>query len=181
MLFSEFLFLPFFTVVFAVHWLLRGNVARKRWLLVASYVFYGAWDPRFLLLIFASTLVDYVAGARIAASDDRGVRRRWLVASLGANLGILGFFKYWNFFAVSAGAVLGALGLDVAPRTLHIVLPVGISFFTFQSMSYTIDIHRRRIGPERSFADFALFVSFFPQLVAGPIVRASELLPQLAV
>jgi alginate O-acetyltransferase complex protein AlgI len=163
-----------------VHWLLRGNSARKRWLLLASYVFYGAWDPRFLLLILASTLVDYVAGARIAASDERTVRRRWLVASLVANLGILGFFKYWNFFVVSGGALLRALGLDVEPRTLAIVLPVGISFFTFQSMSYTIDIHRRRIEPTRGFADFALFVSFFPQLVAGPIVRARELLPQLA-
>jgi alginate O-acetyltransferase complex protein AlgI len=181
MLFSEFLFLPFFTVVFTVHWLLRGNTARKRWLLLASYVFYGAWDARFLLLILASTLVDYVAGGRIVASGERSVRRRWLVASLVANLGILGFFKYWNFFVVSGGALLGALGLDVAPRTLEIVLPVGISFFTFQSMSYTIDLYRRRIEPARGFADFALFVSFFPQLVAGPIVRARELLPQLDV
>jgi len=179
MLFSEFRYLPFFLLVFAVHWLLRGNRARKRWLLLASYVFYAAWDPRFCLLIAASTAVDYIAGARIAALEGARERRRWLVASLVSNLGILGFFKYWNFFVASGGGLLSALGLAVEPRTLEIVLPVGISFFTFQSMSYTIDIHRRQIEPTRSFADFALFVSFFPQLVAGPIVRARELLPQL--
>lgn len=180
MLFSELVFFVFFAVVLALHWSVSSPTARKRILLGASYVFYAAWDPRFCGLILASTLVDFFAGARIAGSGSPAARRRWLTASLVANLGILGFFKYWNFFVVSTGSALAALGLPAEIRTLEIILPVGISFFTFQSMSYTIDVFRRRMDPAESFVDFALFVSFFPQLVAGPIVRASEFIPQLA-
>ncbi len=179
MLFTEFRFLPFFLLAFVVAWALRGDRSRKTWLLACSYGFYAGWDWRFLGLIVLSTLVDSVAGLRIHASDDAGTRRRWLFTSLGANLGILGFFKYFHFFHDSASAFSEWLGFSVSPSTLHIVLPVGISFFTFQTMSYSIDIYRRRLAPAKSLLDLALFVGFFPQLVAGPIVRARDFLPQL--
>ena len=179
MIFTEPLFFGFFLLVFAMHWGLTSLHARKLWLLVSSYVFYGAWDAQFLLLIFASTLVDYIVGRVLANERPALGRRFWLVISLIANLGILGFFKYFDFFVVSGASLLGALGFDVEPRTLNWILPVGISFFTFQSMSYTIDVYRGNLKPIKSFSDFALFVSFFPQLVAGPIVRAVDFLPQL--
>lgn len=182
MIFSEFRFLVFFAVVMAVHWVLRANFARKFWLLAASYWFYGVWDWRFLFLIFASTVIDYFAAHRLKrarVADDQKAARRWLIVSLVANLGILGFFKYYNFFAESAASMLHWFGLPVGDVTLGIVLPVGISFFTFQTMSYSIDVYRGKLEPVRNFFDFALFVSFFPQLVAGPIVRAIDFLPQL--
>jgi D-alanyl-lipoteichoic acid acyltransferase DltB (MBOAT superfamily) len=179
MLFTEARFLVFFLVAFAVHWALRSNRLRKLWLLVGSYVFYGAWDERFLTLILFSTVVDYVAGARIGASESPRTRRLWLTVSLVANLGVLGFFKYYNFFARSAVDLLELLGFQANPATLDIILPLGISFYTFQTMSYTIDVYRRRLEPVKGFFDFAVFVSFFPQLVAGPIVRAVQFLPQL--
>ncbi len=180
MLFTQPIFLGFFVVVFAVAWLVRHNTGRKLWLLAASYVFYAGWDWRFLSLIAISTLVDYLAGLAVERTEEAGRRRAWLILSLAANLGILGFFKYYNFFIDSAAALLRPLGLEAGDRALEIVLPVGISFFTFQSLSYTFDIYRRRLKPIRSFLDFALFVAFFPQLVAGPIVRAAHFLPQLA-
>ncbi len=179
MLFTQPIFLVFFVAVFAVSWLERSNTRRKLWLLIASYTFYAGWDWRFLSLIAISTVVDFVAGWALAVTGAPGKRRAWLIASLAANLGILGFFKYFNFFIDSAAAVLHPLGLETGDRALEIVLPVGISFFTFQSMSYTIDIYRRRLEPTRNLLDFALFVAFFPQLVAGPIVRAAHFLPQL--
>ncbi|MDP6931842.1 MAG: MBOAT family O-acyltransferase, partial [Myxococcota bacterium] len=152
-------------------------------LLVMSYVFYGFWDPRLCSLIFVSTVVDFVCGGRIAAlpDDDRG-RRTWLGVSLATNLGILGFFKYYDFFVRELVWGLGSVGLQVDPDRylLHLVLPVGISFYTFQTMAYTIDIYRRQIEPSRSFWRFALYVSFFPQLVAGPVERAPHLLPQFS-
>ena len=180
MLFTEPRFFLFFAVVFALAWTARRNRRRKAILLAASYLFYAAWDPRFLSLIVASTLVDHWAAKRIAASEETAPRRRWLALSLSVNLGILGFFKYFDFFVESASAFLTALGAPEADRALGIILPVGISFFTFQTLSYTIDVYRGRIQPNRSLADFALFVGFFPQLVAGPIVRAADFLPQLA-
>jgi alginate O-acetyltransferase complex protein AlgI len=182
MLFFESRFFVFFAVVFAVHWALRRNGVRKVWLLAASWFFYASWDWRFLGLIVVSTAIDFVAASRIVASDQESARRRWLVASLAANLGILGFFKYFDFFVQSGAGVLRLLGLTVEAHTLSLILPVGISFFTFQSMSYTIDVYRGRLEPRLGgvgFIDFALFVAFFPQLVAGPIVRASAFLPQL--
>lgn len=179
MIFTEPRFLVFFALVFGVYWTLRGNAPRKLVLLAASYLFYAAWDWRFLSLILISTAVDYTAGLAIAGAADQRVRRRWLLASLVSNLGILGFFKYFNFFLESGSELLRWLGLGVEHRHLAIILPVGISFYTFQTLSYTIDIYRRELEPTRSVLDLALFVAFFPQLVAGPIVRASAFLPQL--
>jgi alginate O-acetyltransferase complex protein AlgI len=176
MLFTESRFFPFFLAVFCVHWLLRSNTQRKVWLLGASYVFYGAWDWRFLGILMTSTLVDYTVGLRIARSPRP---RAWLLGSLTMNLGVLGFFKYFNFFIGSAVDFLHWLGFQAHASTLHIVLPVGVSFYTFQSMSYTIDVYRKKLEPTRSLLDLATFVAFFPQLVAGPIVRAQIFLPQM--
>ncbi len=181
MLFTQPSFLVFFVVVFAIHWVLRGNEPRKYLLLAASYVFYGAWDWRFLALILASTVIDFAAGLVLSAPSPRGGRRLWLAISLVGNLGILGFFKYYNFFVTSAQSALALVGIDAPEMSLHIILPVGISFFTFQSMSYTLDIYRGHLTAIRNFVDFSLYVAFFPQLVAGPIVRAREFLPQLEV
>lgn len=178
-LFSEPIFFLFFAIVFSGYWLLRSNTARKQWLFVASYVFYGAWDWRFLFLIFGSTSVDYVVGLLLPRYHKRSIRRTLLITSLVVNLGALGFFKYYNFFVSSGTGLLSWLGIETSDATLSIVLPVGISFFTFQSMSYTIDIYRGKLAPIKVFDDFALYVAFFPQLVAGPIVRATEFLPQL--
>jgi len=179
MLFTELRFLVFFLLVFAVHWALRSHTARKLWLLGASYAFYAGWDWRFLSLILASTVIDYFIGRRLKSTEGVGARRGLLWMSLGANLGILAFFKYFNFFVASGVGFLGFLGIDVSASTLEIVLPVGISFYTFQTLSYTIDVHRRNLEPIDRPLDFALFVAFFPQLVAGPIVRATQFLPQL--
>jgi len=179
MLFTEGRFFLFFLAVFAVHWGLRGARSRKLWLLAASYAFYAGWDARFLFLILASTLVDYGCGRAMGRHPERRARRPWLVVSLISNLGLLGFFKYFDFFVESAAAFSGWLGIPVSVSSLGILLPVGISFFTFQTMSYSIDVYRGRLAPRRDPVDFALFVAFFPQLVAGPIVRAVEFLPQL--
>ena len=179
MIFTEFRFLAFFVLVFAVHWGLRSARGRKFWLLGMSYAFYAAWDWRFLSLIWISTLVDFVAGQRIADADSVRARRNWLRLSLGANLGILGFFKYYHFFLDSTAALLQTFGFDPHLPTLEIILPVGVSFFTFQTMSYSLDIYYRRLQPTRDLLDLSLFVGFFPQLVAGPIVRAADFLPQL--
>ncbi len=179
MLFVEFRFLAFFVVVYAVYWRLRTNGPRKGWLLACSYFFYGCWDWRFLFLIAFSTTVDFFVGRALAAETDAARRRRWLLLSLGVNLGLLGTFKYCNFFLDSAQRLLTALGLHPHLSTLAVVLPVGISFFTFQSLSYTIDVYRRHLRAVGNFFDLALAVSFFPQLVAGPITRAADFLPQL--
>ena len=179
MIFTEFRFLGFFLLVFSVHWLLRGPRVRKSWLLLSSYAFYAAWDWRFLGLILASTLIDFVTGLRIAGSQEERTRKRWLRLSLLANLGILGFFKYCDFFLSSTAGLLQSLGFEANLPVLALILPVGISFFTFQTMSYSLDIYYRRLEPTRSLLDLSLFVGFFPQLVAGPIVRAKDFLPQL--
>lgn len=174
MLFHSFSFLYFFLTTLLLHELLPAQ-AKRYVLVVASLVFYGAWNPKYLLLLLASTIIDYWAAAAIARSDDPFRRRLLLVISLSCNLGLLGLFKYYNFFAFSL-AELFSLRLP-----LHqLLLPVGISFYTFQTMSYTIDVYRRELAPAKDFTDFLLFVSFFPQLVAGPIVRAHDFLPQLA-
>ncbi len=165
-------------VVFAVYWQVR-----HRWqnvlLLAASYLFYGAWDWRFLSLLMISTAIDYAVGLKIKATEEERARRGWLAASMTANLVILGFFKYFGFFVESGAALFSRLGFDVGEPVLSIVLPVGISFYTFQSMSYAIDVYRRELEPTRNLLDYATFVAFFPQLVAGPIERASRLLPQI--
>ncbi|MBU1113243.1 MAG: MBOAT family protein [Candidatus Omnitrophica bacterium] len=148
-------------------------------LLVASYVFYGAWDWRFLSLIWISTILDYICGIKIYESIDFKKRRLFLFLSILGNLSILGFFKYFNFFAANIQKLLGLFGVSVNPNFLNVILPVGISFYTFQTMSYTLDIYRKQMKPTRKLLDFALFVAFFPQLIAGPIERAKNLLPQV--
>ena len=164
----------------------RSVKARNSLLLVASYYFYGSWDYRFLSLIVISTLVDFTCGLLLdvkAVSEqpiERTRRDKWIVcASVTTNLCILGFFKYFDFFASGASDLLNAFGMSAHPATLKIILPVGISFYTFQTMSYTIDLYRRRVTTERNLLTFAVYVSFFPQLVAGPIERAARFLPQI--
>jgi alginate O-acetyltransferase complex protein AlgI len=178
MLFVEYRFALFFAIVFCVHWGLRRHDHQKRWLLLCSYAFYAAWDWRFLALIWISTGVDFVVGLRLGESHGPS-RRHWLWLSLAANLGLLGVFKYFDFFSASAAELTAWLGLPMNAVTLDIVLPVGISFYTFQTLSYSIDIYRGQLRPTRRLLDLALYVGFFPQLVAGPIVRAASFLPQL--
>jgi alginate O-acetyltransferase complex protein AlgI len=178
-LFTEPVFFVFFAAVFAIAWLEGDHRRRKLWLLGASYLFYAGWDWRFLALIAVSTLIDFAAGLALHRSFRPAGRRALLLASVVGNIGLLGVFKYYGFFVESAIGLLAVLGLEPAARVPAIVLPVGISFYTFQTLSYTVDVYRRKLEPVRSFTDFALFVSFFPQLVAGPIVRAADFLPQL--
>lgn len=179
MLFNSLDFAVFFAVVFATY-LALPHRGQNLLLLVASYFFYGCWDYRFLSLIALSTTVDFFVAQRIAATDDPRKRKRLLFISCATGLGILGFFKYFNFFVESAEGLLRQFGFEPGAWRLNIVLPVGISFYTFQSMSYTIDVYHRRMEPTRNFIDYALFVSLFTQLVAGPIERASHLLGQVA-
>ena len=179
MSFVEFRFVWFFLLVFLGYWGMRDNFTRKVWLLFWSYVFYAAWNWKFCFLLLGSTTIDYVVGRILADTDNQRLRRTCIVTSICVNLGVLGFFKYFNFFVSSAAELLGWLGLHPHVTTLKIILPVGISFYTFQSMSYTIDVYRRRAPAVRSFLDLALFVSFFTHLVAGPIMPAIAFLPQL--
>ena len=184
MLFNSFAFAIFLPTVLILYWLLPFRL-QNMMLLVASYFFYGYWDWRFLSLIAISTIVDYIAGLKIqehrdsSAEGSQKMMKRWLVISMCTNLGILGFFKYFNFFIDSFSGLLTGIGINPDPFYLNIILPVGISFYTFQTMSYTIDIYRGEMQPTRRLFDFALYVSFFPQLVAGPIERAKVLLPQV--
>ncbi|MBN2561225.1 MAG: MBOAT family protein [Phycisphaerae bacterium] len=159
--------------------LVRTHMLQMVMLLLASYIFYMSWNPAFILLIIYSTLNDYIAGLGIGRSRTHRARVAWLIMSLVTNLGILAVFKYCGFFTESVNQLLQWLGVDAALPVIALTLPVGISFFTFQSMSYTIDVFRGQIQPERSFVRFALYVAFFPQLVAGPILRSTEFLPQL--
>ncbi|PRP94789.1 MBOAT family O-acyltransferase [Enhygromyxa salina] len=178
MLFHSATFAVFFAVTWALYWALR-NHARARLILLtlASWGFYSAWDWRFTGLLLLSTGVDYLCGRQLARSE--GSRRRWLWLSLVVNLGVLATFKYLDFFAASTAAVLQSVGLEADWVSLHIVLPVGISFYTFQTLGYTIDVYRGRTQATDDPWQFAAYVAFFPQLVAGPIERASSLLPQL--
>jgi D-alanyl-lipoteichoic acid acyltransferase DltB (MBOAT superfamily) len=178
MFFNSLAFAIFLPAVVGLYWVLPKR-ARVPLLLVASYIFYGWWDVRFLGLIILSTVVDWFVAKRLGVMPDGSRRRWWLLVSLAGNLGMLAFFKYWNFFVDSAATLLSGLGLEPNLPTLRIILPVGISFYTFQTLSYVIDVYRRDLEPESSLIQFALFVSFFPQLVAGPIERAKHLLPQL--
>ena len=178
MLFHTFTFWTFFAVVAALYSMLRHR-GQNILLLVAGYVFYGWWDWRFLILIALSTVVDYTVGLKIGASEDVRARKRWLIISLVFNLTLLGVFKYLVFFAAQAGSLAKLFGYSGPWWVPHIILPVGISFYTFQSLAYTIDIYRRKIQPERSLLDYATYVSFFPQLLAGPIERPAHLLGQV--
>ncbi|QDU68006.1 MBOAT family O-acyltransferase [Engelhardtia mirabilis] len=181
MLFNSLHFLWFFALVWGVYWALgRRPRLQNLLLLAASNFFYGYWDWRFLGLIWASTLIDFACGLAFERPGMTGTRRRAVLGiSLASNLGLLGFFKYFDFFAASAAELLASLGLGAHEWTLGVILPVGISFYTFQTLSYTIDRYRGTIPAERSLVDFATYVAFFPQLVAGPIVRAAEFLPQV--
>ncbi|MHC4841329.1 MAG: MBOAT family O-acyltransferase [Planctomycetota bacterium] len=178
MLFTSPVFLLFFLIVFLLCRTRMPWGVRKAILLIASYAFYAAWNPPFVLLIWLSTAVDWLVAARMARTEGRK-RKFLLVISLVVNLGLLATFKYAGFFADNFVVIASWLGHDVTLMQWSIVLPVGISFYTFQTLSYTIDVYRKKIDPEPNPLDFALFVTFFPQLVAGPIVRASEFLPQL--
>lgn len=182
MLFNSLEFGLFLPLVFCLYWLAAGeNTKRQNWiLLLASYFFYGWWDWRFLSLIAISSIVDYFVGLHLARQEEPIARKQLLWVSICVNLGFLGFFKYYNFFADSFADAFSFLGHSFSPASLSIVLPVGISFYTFQTMSYTIDIYRRKLEPTEDMLAFFAFVSFFPQLVAGPIERASHLLPQFA-
>ena len=179
MLFNTPVFLIFLAIVFPIAFLIKGR-SKKSFLLVCSYLFYGYWDWRFCSLLLLSTLIDFSIGRRIGRSEEPGTRKRLLAISLCTNLGILGFFKYFNFFVGSFEQAFAGFGTNLDFVHLNVILPIGISFYTFQTLSYTIDVYRRRMEPTDSLLDFALFVSFFPQLVAGPIERARELLPQIA-
>src|SRR5438552_9764713 len=179
MLFNSLTFVVFFAVVVSVYWSMRSWNARKYFLVVASYVFYGAWNPPFAALLFSTTAMDFWLGRRIATAKGRRSRRVWLVGSVCMNLSMLGFFKYGNFLLQNFQWLLAHIGIIYQPPHLDILLPVGISFYTFHSLSYTLDIYRGVLKPTKSLRDFVLAVSFFPQLVAGPIVRAGDFLPQL--
>lgn len=180
MLFNSYTFLAFFVVVYACYLATQRHVrAQNVLLLIASYLFYGAWDYRFLGLILLSTAVDYIAARQIDASESTPAQRRWLAVSVGVNLGVLATFKYLDFAVESFCELAALFGLELSPRTAGIVLPVGISFYTFQTLGYTIDVYRRRVAACSDPLAFALYVAFFPQLVAGPIERASHLLPQV--
>lgn len=178
MLFNSWIFAAFLLLVLPVYYglPLRGQ---NIFLLAASYVFYGWWDWRFLFLLFASTVLDYTVAIFLERSTNPRARRALIGCSLAGNLGMLGFFKYYDFFVASAKDALSALGIPFTPALLEAVLPVGISFYSFQTLSYALDVYRGEQRACRSFVDFALFVTYFPQLVAGPIERATRLLPQI--
>ena len=181
MLFNSIEFLLFLPSVFFLYWLVLNKNIRLQnsLLLVSSYVFYGWWDWRFLFLILLSSILDFFVGLRIHEALNQIHRKRYLFLSIFFNLSLLGFFKYFNFFIDSWINLLNSLGYNKSMWTLNVILPVGISFYTFQTMSYSLDIYFKKLKPTKDFITFASFVSFFPQLVAGPIERASNLLPQI--
>jgi alginate O-acetyltransferase complex protein AlgI len=180
MLFNSLTFVVFFAVVLGLHSLPLPWRAKKLNLLIASYLFYAAWNPPFVLLLWLSTLVDWFVARALHREQRQTWRRGLLMLSIAVNLGILGYFKYGDFLLENWQLLMTAVGIDFRPPPWSIVLPVGISFYTFQTMAYSLDIYLRRAEPSRSFTDFALFVTFFPQLVAGPIVRPTQLIPQFA-
>lgn len=178
MIFNSLTFVVFFLVVLGIYRALRQWPHQKLWLLLASYVFYGAWSPPFVLLLAGTTLVDWLIARRISLSKFPARRKALLLLSILSNIGVLSYFKYGNFLLENFQGLLALMGINYSPPTASIILPVGISFYTFQSMSYTLDVYRRKLDSHWSLIDFALYVSFFPQLVAGPIVRAEQFLPQ---
>ncbi len=179
MLFNSISFLFFFLIVYSLY-LILNRKGQNILLLIASYIFYGAWDWRFLGLLIFSTVIDYHLANFIHRAHTRARRRFFLILSLTFSLGILGFFKYFNFISENISFLFHAAGREASIPLLRVILPLGISFYTFQTMSYIIDVYRKEISPAKSFLDFALFISFFPQLVAGPIERAAHLLPEIA-
>ncbi|WP_456460885.1 MBOAT family O-acyltransferase [Reichenbachiella sp.] len=180
MLFNSIDFATFLPIAFGLYWTIcKCNLRlQNAFLLIVSYVFYGWWDWRFLSLIVISSAIDYMVGLRLSKAEHPGQRKMLLWVSILVNLGFLGFFKYFNFFAENFASAFSVLGVPFVADRLNIILPVGISFYTFQTLSYTIDVYKRKIEPTQDIIAFFAFVSFFPQLVAGPIERASNLLPQ---
>lgn len=181
MLFNSFSFLIFLPIVFVLYWFVFHKKFQYQniLLLFASFYFYACWDWRFMFLLLFSILLDYVSGIKIQNSSGKHEAKIWLTLSIVINLGFLGFFKYYNFFIESFAELLNGFGLNVNVWLLNIVLPVGISFYTFHGLSYVIDVYKKRISSEKNFVDYAVFVSYFPLLVAGPIERATHLLPQI--
>ena len=181
MLFNSLNFAIFLPIVFLLYWFAtKENLKFQNiLLLVSSYFFYACWDWRFLFLLIFSTLLDYFTGIKMSDAKNQNLKKFWFWLSISVNLGFLGVFKYYNFFAESFASALDNIGLHVNPWTLKVILPVGISFYTFHGLSYVIDIYKDRIKAEKNFIDYSVFVSFFPLLVAGPIERATHLLPQI--
>ena len=180
MLFNSLDFAVFLPIIFILYWFVTNHNLRLQnaLIVVASYVFYGWWDWRFLSLIIFSTLVDYSIGRRLKNEENQKIRKTLLWTSIIVNLGFLGVFKYYNFFLDNFIAAFSFFGQDIQPNSLNIILPVGISFYTFQTLSYTIDVYKKKLEPTEDLVAFSAFVCFFPQLVAGPIERAANLLPQ---
>ena len=178
MVFNSLTFAAFFACVLVLHRLPFSWTAKKINLLIASYLFYAAWNPPFVILLWVSTVVDWWAAKALVSAQRPAARRGWMLLSVVANLGMLGFFKYGRFLLDNFTALMSMLGVVYQPPHYAIVLPVGISFYTFATMSYTLDVYLRRALPARRFLDYALFVTFFPHLVAGPIMRPTELVPQ---
>ena len=181
MLFNSLNFFIFLILVFFLYWFVTNKSLKLQnlLLLVSSYYFYACWDWRFLFLLAFSTGLDFYTGLKIAQGQGKAQKKMWLWISIGINLGFLGFFKYYNFFITSFADAVAQLGMHIDPFTLSVILPVGISFYTFHGLSYVIDIYYDRIQPETNFVEYSVFVSFFPLLVAGPIERATHLLPQV--
>lgn len=181
MLFNSINFALFLPIVFSLYWFLSNKSVKFQniLLLVASYFFYACWDWRFLFLLIFSTLLDYFTGIKMYDAQNKIIKKFWFWLSISVNLGFLGVFKYYNFFAQSFADAIANLGLHINAWTLKVILPVGISFYTFHGLSYVIDIYKDRIKAEKNFIDYSVFVSFFPLLVAGPIERATHLLPQI--
>jgi len=180
MLFNSIDFTIFLPVVFILYWFVTSNNLKLQnfLIVIASYLFYGWWDWRFLSLILFSTIVDYTIGLKLKKEENQFKRKALLWTSILVNLGFLGFFKYYNFFLENFITAFSFFGTEIKANSLNIILPVGISFYTFQTLSYTIDVYKRKLEPTKDFIAFSAFVSFFPQLVAGPIERATHLLPQ---
>lgn len=183
MFFNSLHFALFLPIVFVLYWFIcnKSKTTQNFLLILASYYFYSCWDYRFLFLLIFSTLLDYFSALQIEKNEDLKTRKMWLWLCISINLGFLGIFKYYNFFANSLSDGLHNFGINSSPFLLKIILPVGISFYTFHGLSYIIDIYYKRIKAEKNFVDYSLFVSYFPLLVAGPIERATHLLPQIKI
>ena len=180
MFFNSIDFAIFLPIIFILYWFVTNKNLKSQNLLIviSSYIFYGWWDWRFLSLILFSTIIDYLIGVRLSNQENQNKRKLLLWTSILVNLGFLGFFKYYNFFLDNFITAFSFFGTEINANSLNIILPVGISFYTFQTLSYTIDVYKQQLEPTKDFIAFSAFVSFFPQLVAGPIERATNLLPQ---
>ena len=177
LLFDTPVYFFFLTLVVLIYWRLAWR-QQNLFLVAVSYLFYGWWDWRFLGLIWISTIVDYYCALWVARSTDPRLRKTWLAVSVVLNLAFLGTFKYFNFFSTSLSALLNSLGLPVSTATLDILLPPGISFYTFQALAYITDVYFRKLEPSKNLVDYALFISFFPHLIAGPVLHHAEMMPQ---